>query len=156
MKELAEGEEEHHAHRAISEHVPPIRLADSVTFTPFSCSTQPPAAADVTRRDDNNIHIAPRRDAPPLNISRRFNKGAALGAASNEQEKRLALEALENDIFAASSKPILSSYERLWHELHEAWHGETVPVLPLTPEKVRAVTAMFKRGVHGAGSIILP
>ena len=55
LKELAEGDDKHQAHRAISEHVPPIRLADSVTFTPSSFSTQPPAAADVTRRDDNNI-----------------------------------------------------------------------------------------------------
>ena len=94
-----------------------FRFADASTTTSrSSVSTQLTSAADTTRRD-GTIQIAPRRDAPLLKANRRFDKSAALSAASSAQNKPEALEALDIYISASSSKLTLSSYERLRHEL---------------------------------------
>ena len=54
--------------------------------------------------------------------------------------------ALKTDLYASSSKRPRASYVRSWERMHAQWFGENVPVLPLTPHKLKGVGALFKAG----------
>ncbi len=70
----------------------------------------------------------------------------ALTAAGSPAERVAALEALDKDMFAASSKKPRASYARTWDTFHVAWFGPDIPIFPITVPKLLAVGALFKRG----------
>ena len=72
----------------------------------------------------------------------------ALTAVSSAAERQAALGALEDDMFAASSKKPRASYGRTWDTFHTAWFGPSVPVFPITVQKLLAVGALFKHGKY--------
>ena len=90
--------------------------------------------------------LAIRKDAPSINYSRRASKDLALQAASSLGSKKEALDMLNEDVSANSSKDAIASTVKTWEEFHAAWFGVTVPVLPLTIDKMQAVSSMFKKG----------
>ena len=145
---------------------PPLAIPVNASYLSnlASSSTQQDTAADKTddNRGSSTSSVPPkpslgsRKDAPSFQPSRRPNKQLALSAVSSDTEKRAALKALDDDVFAVASKPTHSSYERLWEELHTAWFGPEGPTLPLTTSKIRAVAAMIKREEGAAGRTIFP
>jgi hypothetical protein len=70
----------------------------------------------------------------------------AISATMSIADKSTALAALERDYYSASSEKPRASYVRSWERMHRQWFGELLPVLPLTPEKLRGVGAMYKAG----------
>jgi hypothetical protein len=68
--------------------------------------------------------------------------------AATAESRAKALADLEDGFYANSSKRPRASYVRTWEGFHRAWFGELVPVLPLTPDKLKAVGALFKGGKY--------
>jgi len=72
----------------------------------------------------------------------------ALAAGDSEAAKQAALENLERDVFANTVTGPRDSHMKTWTRYHHRWFGNSVPVLPLTSQKLRAVGAMFKEGAY--------
>ena len=118
-------------------HTPSLPSASSRLAQ--ALAAPPPELMPTTTTKDAQPLVAMRRDAPISAASRRFDKTAALHAASSQEEKTKSLELFERDISAASSKSTLTSYEKTWTELHVAWFGDQIPVLPLSVDKINAI-----------------
>lgn len=87
-----------------------------------------------------------RSSAPLVAISGKASVSRALQACSSEENKRASILALENDKVANSAKASRESLWNTWCRMHTAWFGLSIPVLPLTTEKIKCVAAMFKAG----------
>ena len=87
---------------------------------------------------------ADRPDAPSVKHSRGAVKWRA-GTVITEQEKREALDALELDFSAPSARGPNNSVIRTWEAVHGSWFGEDSAPWPLTPAKIRAIAAVFKK-----------
>lgn len=74
----------------------------------------------------------------------------ALFAAESAENKRAALNELEFDKVANSARASKASTWATWQRMHRAWFGDSLPPLPLTAEKIRAVAAMFKAGHYAS------
>ena len=83
-----------------------------------------------------------RQDAPIAVPSKRGCKGDALKIDTNSS----ASTAYTRDKTAASSVGPRESLLRTWNDIHFACFSDTVPVLPLTVEKIAAVACRFKAG----------
>lgn len=83
------------------------------------------------------------RDAPAVLEHTRASRFAALAATS---DREASLEELRRDYSAASSRSSVDAHFATWSAFHTSWFGQHVPVLPITPETLEAVSSMFKRG----------
>jgi hypothetical protein len=89
-------------------------------------------------------------------IGARADSKTALGAARTVESKAASLQALTRDFVAESSRAPRDFLFFTWQKFHEEWYGEVdeetgeivcmVPVLPLTRDKMLAVSSMFKAG----------
>lgn len=94
--------------------------------------------------------VSGRRDHPTLfQTSGRASLTLALAAAQPNQRKR-ALEALEDDILAHSTKPANDSRLRTFMAICGAWQ---VQAFPLSPTCIRCVGASFKAGGYRSAGI---
>jgi hypothetical protein len=91
-----------------------------------------------------------RVTAPVLAGTVRGNRAAALAAAATSVSRRAALEAFTGLMVAPSAAASQDSLLRTWLGFHAEWFGETEEVLPLTPEKIFAICAMFRAGGYRA------
>ena len=86
--------------------------------------------------------LAPRKDAPVLNLSSRADRGAALAAATDKDAALTEYEAVE---FAQGSAAAQLSCWKTWCEFHSEWFRDDT-FLPITPEKIKCISAMARRG----------
>ena len=87
--------------------------------------------------------LADRGDALKI----RYTRGASNRAASSltsQLNRRELLDALDDDIYAQSSKSSQASLFKTWRTLHTEWFGVGSGPLPLTPDSIRAVAALMK------------
>ena len=70
----------------------------------------------------------------------------AVASTLTEAGRMEAILNLETDVYASSSKRPRASYLKTWERMHLQWFGEHVPMLPLTPLKLKGVGALFKAG----------
>ena len=106
-----------------------------------------PSGSTSTSSTDRPLQVqAHRGDRPSYNPTSRGNLALALTAAESDDSKRRALDTLDSDVYASSSKRPRESYSKTWRTLHDAWFKGEVPELPLTVTKLRALGASFKRG----------
>ena len=80
------------------------------------------------------------------------SKARALQATLEESCREEALAILETDMLANSSRSSTEMKLKLYREFHEAWFGEGVPWLPVTPSAVVAIGAMLKHGNYSSGA----
>ena len=77
------------------------------------------------------------------------SQALALAAADDDVAKEMALELYESKTMATSSVASHAARWTTWVKMHKRWFGEgtgAIPVLPLTPETLRAVAAMLISG----------
>ena len=103
-------------------------------------------SSSSSKETSKQIVLAPRKDAPAINYSRRASKELALSAASSKEAKEAAMGELESDVLANSAKDSRRTLLKTWEEFHYSWFGESCEMLPLTLHKIRCVGAMFKKG----------
>ena len=94
--------------------------------------------------------LALRRDAPPLQATRRGSRTDALAAASSADSQAAALGALELATAARSAVGPNESMLGTWISFHSAWFGSDSSAFPLTPASITAVASMFKAGRYRA------
>ena len=58
------------------------------------------------------------------------------------------MENLEKDIYAPGTLQSRQTHRNTWEYLHRRWFGADVPVLPLTPNSIRAVAAQMKHSTY--------
>ena len=51
-----------------------------------------------------------------------------------------------NDVYAKGSVYVSGVQVKTWSTFHRAWYGDLVPVIPLTIDSIRRVSAAFKDG----------
>ena len=91
-----------------------------------------------------------RKDHPTLiQASGKASLTLALAAAQPNQ-RRQALEALDNDMLAKSTKPAHESRLRTFMAICAAWE---IQAFPLTPECIRCVGASFKAGCYRSAAV---
>ena len=105
----------------------------------------------------NDILVEPERRQIPstasasgsaLAYTKRGSFSVAASHAATAESRGEALAALEDGFYANSSKRPRASYLRTWEKMHREWFGDSVPVLPLTADKLKAVGALFKAGKY--------
>ena len=96
------------------------------------------------------VRTKTRKDQPEVIASSGAEASRAMTAVSNEAAKDRALKALEDGLYAASSRGPQAALVRTWTKFHQAWFKGTRPVIPLTPEGLKAVGAMFKCGGYSS------
>ena len=112
----------------------------------------PSSSASSVCRSMSSGSICPRSEAPDK--SRRdvpklapvpctFSRARAIAAA---HDQRGALADLQADFFARGVNPNDKAFAT-WSDFHRTWFGDEV-VLPLYPDKIEAVSAMFKKGCY--------
>lgn len=95
-------------------------------------------------RPPAEVTIKPfRSDQPTLRPTARGSRQLALQATASEQSKQDALNELDRDILAASSKGGAASRWKTWSTFAREWG---LPNLPLTLEVTRKVFASLKKG----------
>ena len=87
-----------------------------------------------------------RKDQPQVHHFRRGDPGLALGAALTNETKAQALADLRANYYSAGGGGPRSACWNSWARFHAAWFGDDAPPLPLTPESVESVAAMFRQG----------
>ena len=87
--------------------------------------------------------LAARGDAAVCNFSRKARKPLDQGIWTKEQCDR-AVEALQRDYRAASSKGPHSSLLRIWESMHRRVRNGATNYYPITPSKLAKVAAAFK------------
>ena len=88
--------------------------------------------------------LAKRRDAP-LILPTAGPKKRITGERVSASDKVALLGDLEEHKYASSSRPGMATHLRTWSKLHRKWFGSWAPVLPLTPEKIRAVASQMRQ-----------
>ena len=96
------------------------------------------------------VRVKTRKDQPEVFSAGSAESARALTAASSRASKDKALRALEDGLYAASSRGPQAALIRTWTKFHQAWFKGTRPVIPLTPEGLKAVGAMFKCGGYSS------
>ena len=112
----------------------PLALASS--RGPYSCPTRPTATAARPLAKQPALASNPHRNASTI---RHTVRGVFPTNDITQQEKIIIEDALLADVHAASTVASRQSHINTWARLHVRWFGLHVPVLPLTPEKLRAV-----------------
>ena len=79
--------------------------------------------------------VAPRKDAPIYNPSRRADKRKALEVAGNPELLQQAIDDVVRDVRSRSSLGPMNSYEQTWADFHVKVFGDHTSRLPLTHEK---------------------
>ena len=87
-----------------------------------------------------------RADVPVIKDHARASLSVALHAASEDQVFETAVDALDRDMFAATSAGPRQAVLATYSKLHRAANGADAPVLPLTADMVRKTAALFKAG----------
>ena len=121
--------------------IPEVGGSDLRAQASGSCMAAPSAPA-------NAFSLADRSDRPALSFTRRGSMELAIAQAATTETRRRALEDLEDGFWANSSKRPRASYLRTWERFHREWFGDSIPVLPLTVEKLKGVGALFKAGKY--------
>ena len=114
--------------------------------------TSSPVPASRSRSPKGQLPpmLATRKDTPFIRNNR--NRGSlskALSAGEDEESKTSALQVYENLTRATSAQLSTSSLWKTWVTIHEHWFGtgpDSLPVLPLAPESIRAVVASLIKG----------
>ena len=91
----------------------------------------------------NENRNSKRKDAPTVSYTVGANRAETL-VPEGRLDRELLLSELDADVSANSAKMSLASLWRTWNCLHAEWHGDSVPALPLTPDKIKAVAALMK------------
>ena len=68
-------------------------------------------------------------------------RGSQARASTTLHSQADLLRALDADVNAASTLQTKASQFRTWRTFHLKWFGAGAPVLPLTPDAIRAVVA---------------
>lgn len=136
-----------------------FEVKKSTGATPSTSSTAPTISSSATSEanpiaqssssssDVRSVNReAGRWDAPKINYSMKGNKNEAIAAASSFATKQEALRELEEDLYAKTAEGPRESLLKTWIQFHIEWFGKEVPVFPLTPGKLAAMGAMFKKG----------
>lgn len=89
-----------------------------------------------------------RADQPKVWYVDRASKEEAFSAAKSELSMSAALDELESDFHAASSKASRDSTLSTWLSFHDAWFGPETSPWPLTVQKLLVISAMFKKGKY--------
>ena len=92
------------------------------------------------------VRARTRGDQPEVIMSGSAEAAKAMTAAASGSAKDRALKALEDGLYAASSRGPQLALVRTWTKFHQAWFKGTRPVIPLSQESLKAVGAMFKCG----------
>ena len=87
-----------------------------------------------------------RGDVAVIKDHTRASFEVALRAAEDIHDFESALEALDKDMFSATSAGPRRAVMATYYKLHRAANGDSVPVLPLTASAVKKTAALFKAG----------
>ena len=96
------------------------------------------------------VRARTREDQPEVIMAGGAEAARALSAAASGVAKDRAMKALEDGLYAASSRGPQMALVRTWTKFHDAWFKGTRPVIPLTQESLKAVGAMFKCGGYSS------
>lgn len=118
--------------------------------TPSTTTSGADTAAPAGSTAGGPARLAKRKDAPLALPPSRSSRTDALAAARDEESRRQAMETYASRTFAASGQGTRDSTWKTWSDFHRAWHGPVVPALPLTPDILAHVTAMFISGRYRA------
>ena len=91
-----------------------------------------------------------RRDFPNVRTKAKVSRKDVIAAAKDVVQRERMLKAFDEDIRSVSSAATSTSTWNTWKGYHDAWFGESVPVVPLTPESIRGVAACFKEGGYSS------
>ena len=91
-----------------------------------------------------------RNDLPAVRKKANFFEKDIVAVVQSTEAKEQLLAELGTDVRASSSIASTSSTWTTWCTYHEAWFGDETPVSPLTPDKIRAVAACFKKSTYKA------
>ena len=92
------------------------------------------------------LPLADRADRPSLSYTKRGSYSVAAPFAATAESRSEALAALEDGFYANSLKRPRASYLRTWEKMHREWFGESIPVLPLPADKLKAVGPCSRQG----------
>ena len=87
-----------------------------------------------------------RKDAPVILPTKRDSMELAMSSSLTPGGRTSAMADRERDMYPTSSEKPMLSHARAWERMHLAWFCPDIPQLPLTPEKLKAVAALFKAG----------
>ena len=136
------------------------RTRTSTTTPTTTTSTMTPArsvdgsgparSADGPAPAHDHPRLAPRRDAPMVALNSKIGSQiVALASADDDTAKEETLANYEARTMATSSVAPHAARWATWTKMHHKWFGTgpgALPVLPLTPESLRAVAAMLIAG----------
>ena len=91
-----------------------------------------------------------RGDHPEVFAPGRADYTLAMDAASSEESRVIALNALQKDFYAASARAPQQSLLSTWLKMHEAWFRGRAPPFPLSMVKLEAVSALMKAGGYSS------
>ena len=77
-------------------------------------------------------------------------KGRTLAMIKTNAGQEHLLREFDGAVYSHGSASVRDSQCKTWHEWHVAWYGDSVPLLPLTPDKIRAVGSCFKHANYGS------
>ena len=92
--------------------------------------------------------LATRRDAPKVNPS--SGRGTRPDTVLTDIDRTRLLEAYESDARSKSAVASSESLWRTWEFYHTRWYLNGTPTLPLTAEKIIAVTAQMKERTYAS------
>ena len=145
-------------HTPIDDHKPIDDQRDDGNKYKCAVDESPSAAALQTpiddQRDDAKLaglystaaRQPPRKDQPEIRNAKRGSAQLAKEAARDDASKAEAFAELELNMYSKSNVVPRASYLRRWVESHHDWFCGTCDPLPLTPMKMMAVAAMFRKG----------
>ena len=119
---------------------PPVLLGGAVRGLPPL--RQGPTAPATHEPSTSTSTLAPRRDAPLVDLSRgpprdnatsRIPRGTRAGMLGVIRARKTARSSLDST----------KSFLRTWKRMHKRWYGPDEPVLPITPEKIEAVASQM-------------
>ena len=103
--------------------------------TPAKASSYPSIPHDMAE-------VSSSSRAPPLNYTTR---GSLPDEPLDNEQRAALLEDLAHDVIRSGTAAGRESCIKTWTTLHHRWWGTSVPVLPITPCKLRAIAAQMKQ-----------
>eukprot|EP00971_Amphidinium_carterae_P273695 5432023-Amphidinium_carterae.1 len=91
-----------------------------------------------------------RWDHPPVQVARRGAKRKGLEIADCPHDLAQARDNYDRDKHARTAVKTREGLLQTWCSFHNRAHGEGIPALPLTPEKIATVASIFKAAQYRA------
>ena len=123
-----------------------VRTAPADTMGMETVTTKAPGEVGMKSKV-NKKTVKERAPGSIIKNKVRGSMDKAMKAASSDLEKRMALEALENEMFTKGTRTQQRAAWNTWCKFHRAWFGHR-RMLPLTPGKILGVGAMFHAGSY--------